>query len=516
MKEKKKGAGEDSPSLLFVGEKITAVGVFDGMGGAGGKLCKDDNGDIHSMAYVASRIIENSVKDFLEGIQDPATLSPASFKKVIAARFKQEMENHPTKGSLLRSDLVRDYPTTMALAVTYPENESGYTVASYWAGDSRAFLWTKDGLTQISQDDLDGNLDPFENLSNDARMTNCLCANKDFFIHEIKIKSIEGPFAIFSATDGCFGYLPTPMHFQKVLQDTLQNSLNSENWSGKLEAAFSAVTGDDISFSLAAIGFENFDALKTALTEKQIDLQDKGGIQEKINSLENDINAKQKEQEECLQVLQRVEEKAANRQKKISENGSYMNQIRQEIEEYERQREEILRQIKLRRNDIEKIYTENKFLEQEIEKIQLDCEPIRKKAKEIESEKNNLKQAQQQLSAKRSEEYKIIWEQYKANYMKHLKEETKIEEVKSATPIPEAKTDEVKVVAPTPEPKIDEVKVVAPTPEPKIDEAKIASPMPEKKNYPYPNSDEDIGSPKQVASQSFLHRLFEAIMRLFK
>ena len=424
MQEKKKGEGEDSPALLINKEEFVAVGVFDGMGGAGGKPCKDEEGNTRSMAYVASRIIEKSIENHLENIQSPDLCSPSSLKSIITSRFNQEKEKRQIKNSLLRSDLVRDYPTTMALAIAYSENKSDYTVASFWAGDSRNYLWTKEGLMQISRDDLDGDLDPLENLSNDARMTNCLCANKDFIIHLKKIENIKVPFIIFSATDGCFGYLPTPMHFHKLLQETLQNSLNSEEWGEKLNTEFAKVTGDDISFSLVSIGFENFDTLKKSLTETKINLPETSSSQEKIDSLEKKIHDKQNELRNLSEKLHNIETKKGEYNNTINQNNNKIKQRQQDIVNFEEQCRIFQRNIEESNKVISSLNQENQKLQKEYSNTQKETEDIKARTQKIEEEKNKDVQDLQILKTDRTNEYKKIWEQYKIDYMKYLNDDT--------------------------------------------------------------------------------------------
>ena len=55
MTEKKVGYGEDAPPLLIAKGKGCAVGVFDGMGGAGAKICESSSlGLGHTQAYLSS------------------------------------------------------------------------------------------------------------------------------------------------------------------------------------------------------------------------------------------------------------------------------------------------------------------------------------------------------------------------------------------------------------------------------------------------------------------------------
>lgn len=262
MTEKVVGHGEDAPPLLVVKEQGCAIGVFDGMGGAGASTCQSDFGDNHTKAYVASRIIKNEIENYLNNQQTEWKVSAEGIKDIIVKRLNQEKEDYPSANkSILRSKLVRDFPTTMAL-VTIQDKESELEIDSYWAGDSRCYLWTEEGFYQISKDDLIGNSDPMDNLHNDAPMSNCICADRDFSINHMKIKLSQNPVIAICATDGCFGYFPTPMHFEQLLRNKLKESKSIEEWREKIIEDIQQVTGDDTSLSLIGINIESYKELK--------------------------------------------------------------------------------------------------------------------------------------------------------------------------------------------------------------------------------------------------------------
>jgi hypothetical protein len=146
--------------------------------------------------------------------------------------------------------------------VTLYEYDKSFRVDSYWAGDSHCYLWTKDGFFQISRDDLEEDNDPMENLHNDSPISNCVCADRDFKIHHNSIELSKEPVIILCASDGCFGYYQTPMHFEYVLKSCLQKAKNKEEWKQMVRDEVLKVTGDDCSLSLIARGFSTFDDLK--------------------------------------------------------------------------------------------------------------------------------------------------------------------------------------------------------------------------------------------------------------
>ena len=263
--EKVGGHGEDAPPLLIDLKNYCAVGVFDGLGGAGATICNSSFGEGHTHAYVSSRIVRDAMDIFFHNHLPTNDVTAEDMKDVLRRKLKEEKETYPPKVmSSLRSKLVREYPTTLAI-VTLQTLENNYQIDSYWAGDSHCYLWTKDGFFQISEDDLEYNNDPMENLHNDSPISNCICADRDFCIHHKNIELLsKDPVIILCATDGCFGYYQTPMHFEHVLKSCLQKAQNEKEWSRLVEKEISKVTGDDCSLSLIAKGFSSFENLKEA------------------------------------------------------------------------------------------------------------------------------------------------------------------------------------------------------------------------------------------------------------
>ncbi len=269
--EKKVGHGEDAPPLLVRKGKACAVGVFDGMGGAGATTCNSSIEGEHTQAYVSSRIVCTSMDIFLQNHLPTDDVDVKDMKEVIMHKLREEKEAFPPKViSSLRSKLVRDYPTTLAI-VTLQEYEKTYQVDSYWAGDSHCYLWTKSGFFQISKDDLEDNNDPMENLHNDSPISNCICADRDFVIHHNPITLAKEPVIILCATDGCFGYYPTPMHFEYLLKSCLQEAENKEEWETKIINRILKVTGDDSSLSMIAVGFSSFGDLKKSMKDSAVE-----------------------------------------------------------------------------------------------------------------------------------------------------------------------------------------------------------------------------------------------------
>lgn len=248
---KKKDKGEDADPLIYRHDNLAFVGVFDGMGGSGATEYTTPNG-VHTGAYFASRRVCKTCKGYInEATSD--VLNTDTLSKQIKEDLTQCMEQYGIKPSGLRSAIIRILPTTLAIIGAYTEGNNTH-ITSYWCGDSRNYILTKQGLLQVSVDDLSKKQDPLENLRNDESLSNCICQDKPFAIHTKDCGVYTEPIMIISATDGCFGYLKSPMHFEYLLLSTLLSSQNSEEWQHKLEDYLSPISGDDFSLGIAMIG----------------------------------------------------------------------------------------------------------------------------------------------------------------------------------------------------------------------------------------------------------------------
>lgn len=293
MVEKIPHQGEDAEPINIIQNNTFAVAVFDGMGGAGAAKCKSDYGENCTKAYVASRTVKECVKNLVLS----ENVDELILEDKIKERLKQETERYPSTKSMLRSSLVRDYPTTMAMLIANSENNTTW-IDSYWAGDSRNYLWTKEGFYQLSIDDIQSGGDAMENLHNDSRMSNCICADQPFKINHMRIQ-INEPCILLSATDGCFGYYPSPMHFEAALKDTLKQADNYDQWKEQIQQCIAEVTGDDFSLSLLTVPQLSFKNIKKNMLREMKRFQ-KIREQEKEIQIAEDILADERSKYQSL------------------------------------------------------------------------------------------------------------------------------------------------------------------------------------------------------------------------
>lgn len=289
MNEKKNQNGEDSDPLVFLGKNISAVGVFDGMGGAGSALHMY-NGSEKTGAYIGSRSARDAAESFFKKMNKKPKADIVNYdivndlKETIKRTFNSLKKNYPPKvKSGLKSSMIKEFPTTLAI-VAVSGKEKTFSVDSYWAGDSRNYILTQDGLFQLSVDDLENRADPYENLTSDSPLSNQISADKDFVINHVSYKPKDAKFMIFCATDGCFGYYPTPMHFEYAFLKTLSESNSVEEWNGALLKEFGSIAADDISMAGLIYGYDNLDSFKDTIQPRYNELK------KVIEAYDNKIN----------------------------------------------------------------------------------------------------------------------------------------------------------------------------------------------------------------------------------
>lgn len=254
--------GEDS-FFTSLNDHAGIVSVFDGCGGSGAK--KYQKFQNKTGAYMSSRVVAGATKDWFTesyGIPEYQNTPALSLKKKIK-KYLAICKEVGDEASTLKGGLTKDFPTTASIVIASSKDNKSVDVLCLSVGDSRCYLLSPDGgLMQLSEDDL-GNIDAMENLTSDAALTNVITTSKDFEIHQKKI-TVQGPCILFAATDGCFGYLSTPMEFEYLLLNTLLESQNVLEWESKLKDTLINVSGDDFSFAGLSVGFGTFQNLQSS------------------------------------------------------------------------------------------------------------------------------------------------------------------------------------------------------------------------------------------------------------
>ena len=285
LSNKGKGLGEDASPLFLVSEnkQMYVVGAFDGMGGSGSTIYTNKkNSEKHTGAYLASRAVRDVVECFFQGrvAQNHSQITPSDIdllKQKIVESLEVTLDLHSYEPSRIKSSMVRVLPTTMAVGqVIFQANQDAGVFEVLWAGDSRVyFLSSKLGCIQLTKDDLKLNNDPYQNIKNDSPLSNKVCLDSDFTINH-KTHTIPNihsllPGLFFAATDGCFQFFKTPMHFEELFLRTLQSSDSMMVWQKLIADDLQQRAGDDCTMPLVCLtkGTFDFSAFKAAFSKRQ-------------------------------------------------------------------------------------------------------------------------------------------------------------------------------------------------------------------------------------------------------
>jgi hypothetical protein len=274
------GEGEDSDPIVRDGRELGLVAIFDGMGGAGGTVYQTPDGP-RTGAYLASRVARDVVEERMLALLDPEwNLDGPAAARDLGRSVKRALAgtlaglNAPASG--LRSRLLRALPTTMALmALQRREPRKGRWAGHvFWSGDSRVYvLDPATGAHQLSRDDLRDPGDALVNLRQDSVVSNAMSADIDFVVHHHQVE-LTAPFLAVAATDGCFGYVRTPIHFEHLVLASLRDSTGAGSWSRLLQQRIAVITGDDAAMAVLGVGadhgeFRQLFATRTAQIEQR-------------------------------------------------------------------------------------------------------------------------------------------------------------------------------------------------------------------------------------------------------
>lgn len=262
--------GEDS---FYCGhaKDSAIVSVFDGCGGLGAR--KYDSVNNHTGAYIASRVVSGAVRDWYHDNSEMSWKQADIFSDSVGKYIKNAYlvcKQYIVERSNIRGSMVRPFPTTMALA--YAEiDESDILLHVVWAGDSRVYLLDDNGLAQLTIDDTDVP-DALENLVSDGVMTNVISSDGNFKLNYKSIR-LDHPGIVFAATDGCFGYIPSPMEFEYEVLCALTNNNNPIDCKETLKTVLSEYTGDDMALGLMSFGYGDYSRMKDVFAVRRSRLE---------------------------------------------------------------------------------------------------------------------------------------------------------------------------------------------------------------------------------------------------
>lgn len=267
--ENYEGEGEDCGFEAYTCE-AGIMGVFDGCGGLGSNIC----GMISEKteAFVTSRAVFSALRDwFYANAASGYRWDTEDLRKRAIAKLELCRKHAGTPEVMLRGSLVRPFPSTIA-SVAFRPGEGELLTCHVWAGDSRTYVLDQDGLGQISRDDIKG-ADAMQNLSRDSALKNLISVDQRFVLHRAEL-AVTQPCILFCATDGCFGYVPSPMAFECMILSALEGADNVDGWQKSLSDSISSQAGDDQTIAVAAFGFDSFAQLKQYYAQRYHTIQE--------------------------------------------------------------------------------------------------------------------------------------------------------------------------------------------------------------------------------------------------
>lgn len=270
--ERASGKGEDAqPTFLYDPHRRTGLlATYDGTGGSGSATVRtDETGRELSGAFLAARLARRATESwFGDSLNGAPPASPeADLHDVLQRRFGAEVELGIHSSDKFTGSLRRELPTTLAATAFHNGGDGQLHVSNLWAGDSRCHVLTPSaGLQQLTVDD-SPIMDALDAIVHDAPMSNVVCADRAFTINRRDL-TLPRPSVLISSTDGCFGYVATPAHFEYLLLHTLEAASSAAAWADLVLAQIDQFTGDDASLVLAAVGWSSFAELRASFAPR--------------------------------------------------------------------------------------------------------------------------------------------------------------------------------------------------------------------------------------------------------
>lgn len=266
------------------------IGVFDGLGGAGATQIQNGKGEVHANAWFASRftrvvvgnLFDDYKKDKHNDFTNPLTVQQLTeFRDQLDARLRTLAVSQGMDFSRLRGSLSKILPTTLA-SVFFTVHKNEIFTHSFAVGDSRNYVFEKPengsicAMRQLSFDTTTNGvvLDGMQSLANSPFET----AMDDAVVHlndrdpspcfdvQYHFNKFTSPVMLVSASDGCYYYLDSPMHFEYMLLSALMEAdpaIGIKSYEEKLKAKLHALGPvDDRSIAVNLIGFKDLAAAK--------------------------------------------------------------------------------------------------------------------------------------------------------------------------------------------------------------------------------------------------------------
>lgn len=212
----------------------------------------DDKND--TSALWASRIVMARCAYAIIANDQYEELDKENVRKHLAGFIQKGLESVKDKFKLEKGTYFgqKILPTTLAF-VRYKEDKDQVVAETLWAGDSRCYALTIDGLKILSIDDEDSS----------GSITNCFHADNKEVRLNYRRYTIKKPCALFVASDGIFDpFEEDYLYVEHVLLKKISESETIGEVGEKLCKFYGEVHGDDATMAFTSFEFKSFDDMK--------------------------------------------------------------------------------------------------------------------------------------------------------------------------------------------------------------------------------------------------------------
>ena len=256
--------GEDAFAYSYGKDGLHLQAVFDGCGGSGSwQYAEFGNA---TGAFVAAQRMAGKALEWFSGLSAADAADAGKLGQSFHDTARQALAELKDSCAPMRvsGSLVRAFPCTASIAVVREYGED-LLLTTLNTGDSRVYVLTPEsGLVQVTTDDSEGDPDPMESLRDSAPLSAMLSGDRDFTVRTRQI-AVPRPCAILCATDGMFGYLRSPMDFEYLLLDTLEQAESFAGFEELLQERVAKVTGDDSTCIASFYGWGSYGSVKRKL-----------------------------------------------------------------------------------------------------------------------------------------------------------------------------------------------------------------------------------------------------------
>lgn len=262
---------EDSFCYDFSREELHLLAVFDGCGGLGSR--RYSRLENKTGAFIAAQSCARLIEQWQEQVTPEMLADHQQLAESFMTRIVKQLsflESKYADDNKLMGTMVRTMPCTASIALVHPgENDRTLSLTTMSAGDSRVYILTaEDGLQQVTRDELRGNPDAMANLYVSAPLSNVVNIDVPFTMQTRRM-DMGRPFAVLTATDGVFGYVRTPMDFERILLDSLAMASTFAEFESAFQREVTAISGDDATAVMGFYGWKNFKGMKRAFVRRR-------------------------------------------------------------------------------------------------------------------------------------------------------------------------------------------------------------------------------------------------------